>query len=362
MFSSGTGYPTIFDLEELKKDLAGLKKSLEQEGVWRDQEKAKSLSVELKKKEDELSFWEEIERKIKDLKEEKDLIDSIRVETHYSVSLQKDTQNWQQEVERILSRLKEKEVLLTFVGKYDGSDAVLTIRSGAGGTDAQDWAEMLLRMYLKYFEQKRFEAKIVDKSPGKEAGIKSAELQVKGNYVYGYLKGEHGIHRLIRLSPFNVAKTRETSFASVEVVPLIPENKLEIDEKDLKIDTFRAGGPGGQHVNTTSSAVRITHIPTNITVVCQNERSQMQNKQLAMRILKAKIFQRQEEEHQKNLKDLRGEHKEAAFGHQIRSYVLHPYTMVKDHRTGFSVSNVEDVLMGKLDDLIKKYLEYKQTN
>lgn len=300
-------------------------------------------------------FWEEINNKIADLKEEQELLESIGEKDK---DYQKSIFHWEQEVANVLAELREKEILLTFSGKYDRGDAALAIRSGAGGTDAQDFAEMLLRMYLKYLEQKGFEAKIIDKSLGKEAGIKSAELQIKGKYAYGYLKGEHGIHRLVRLSPFNVAKTRETSFVSVEVVPLIPDNKLEVSEKDLKIDTFRAGGPGGQHVNTTSSAVRVTHIPTNITVVCQNERSQMQNKQLAMQILKAKVFRRLEEERQKNLSDLRGERKEAAFGHQIRSYVLHPYTMVKDHRSGFSISDVNKVLNGNLDELIKKYLEW----
>ncbi|MBM3256331.1 MAG: peptide chain release factor 2 [Candidatus Moranbacteria bacterium] len=345
----------MFDLNKLKKETVDLRLKLERENVWRDQRKARSLSVELKDREDELFFWEEINNKIADLKEEQELLESIGEKDK---DYQKSIFHWEQEVANVLAELREKEILLTFSGKYDRGDAALAIRSGAGGTDAQDFAEMLLRMYLKYLEQKGFEAKIIDKSLGKEAGIKSAELQIKGKYAYGYLKGEHGIHRLVRLSPFNVAKTRETSFVSVEVVPLIPDNKLEVSEKDLKIDTFRAGGPGGQHVNTTSSAVRVTHIPTNITVVCQNERSQMQNKQLAMQILKAKVFRRLEEERQKNLSDLRGERKEAAFGHQIRSYVLHPYTMVKDHRSGFSISDVNKVLNGNLDELIKKYLEW----
>lgn len=354
--NSGASYPTIFDLTKLKAELADLKAKSSQENIWQNAEEAKSLLSQTKNKEDELLFWEEVKQRIDNLKEERELIISIgETDKEY----EKNLNQWDQAVIETLSKLREKEILLMFSGKYDRNDAVLTIRSGAGGTDAQDWAEMLLRMYLKYFEQKGFNAKIIDKSPGKEAGIKSTELRVKGNFAFGYLKGEHGIHRLVRLSPFNVAKTRETSFASVEVVPLIPENKLEIDDKDLKIDTFRAGGPGGQHVNTTSSAVRITHIPTNITVICQNERSQLQNKQLAMQILKAKVFQRQEEERQKNIAGLRGERKEAAFGHQIRSYVLHPYTMIKDHRTGFSVSDVNKVLDGQLDDFIKSYLGWK---
>jgi len=355
--SFGISCPTIFDLAKLKTELAELKEKSSQENIWQNPEEAKSLLGQTKNKEDELAFWEEIQNSLGSLKEEKELIASIGEKDE---DYQKNLDQWEKDVDTALNKLKEKQVYLTFSGEYDRGDAVLTIRSGAGGTDAQDWAEMLLRMYLKYFENKGFEANIVDRSPGKEAGLKSVELQVKGSFAYGYLKGEHGVHRLVRLSPFNVAKTRETSFASVELVPLIPDKKIEIDEKDLKIDTFRAGGPGGQHVNTTSSAVRITHIPTNITAVCQNERSQMQNKQVALQILKSKVFQRQEEERQKNITELRGERKEAAFGHQIRSYVLHPYTLVKDHRTGFSVSNVEEVLDGKLDDLIKSYLEYNQ--
>lgn len=321
--------------------------------------------VELKEKENEAGFFDEISAKINGLKEEKEFLESYVGPKHAldnkksKEEYEKNLDIWQKEVEEILLKLKRRETLLMFNGPYDRSDAVLTIKSGAGGTDAQDWAEILLRMYLGYFFQKGFEVKIIDKSHGKETGLKSAELQVKGRFAYGHLRGEHGIHRLVRLSPFNTAKSRETSFASVEIIPFIPDIKLDIEDKDLKIDTFRAGGPGGQHVNTTSSAVRITHLPTNITVVCQNERSQMQNKQLAMQILKAKVFQKQEEEYQSKITDLRGEHQDAAFGHQIRSYVLHPYTMVKDHRTGFSVSDVNKVLNGDLEEFIKNYLEWR---
>lgn len=356
----GISYPTIFDLDSLKTELTKLKDKVNSENLWQNPEEAKNILSETKNKEDEISYWEEIQKNIENLKEEKELLDSM--EDDGGKDYQESVSKWETDLSHVLTKLKEKESMLFLSGPHDKGDAVITIQSGAGGTDAQDWADMLSRMYLKYFERKGYTVKIIDRSPGKEAGIKSAEIQVKGNMAYGYLKGEHGIHRLVRLSPFNVAKSRETSFASVEVVPMIPDIQLDISEKDLKIDTFRAGGPGGQHVNTTSSAVRITHIPTNITVVCQNERSQMQNKQLAMQILKAKVWKRQEEEHQKNLNDLRGERKDAAFGHQIRSYVLHPYTMAKDHRTGFSVSNVEEVLDGKLDDLIKNYLEWKIQN
>lgn len=358
--NSGISFPTFFDLSKQKKELLELKKSIESEDIWQNPHQAKIVLAEAKSKEDEINFWEEIKNNINNLKEEKELYSSLKGDK--SKDLRENIAQWENDVQVVLTNLKAKKMLLYFAKPHDRSDAVITIKSGAGGTDAQDWAEILFRMYLKYFERKGFAVKIIDKNAGKEAGIKGAEMQVKGNYTYGYLKGENGIHRLVRLSPFNVAKSRETSFASVEVVPLVPDIKLEISDKDLKIDTFRAGGPGGQHVNTTSSAVRITHTPTNITVVCQNERSQLQNRQLAMQILKAKVFQRQEEERLRKISDLRGERKNAAFGNQIRSYVLHPYTMVKDHRTGFTVTNVDKVLDGDLDEFIKNYLEWELKN
>ncbi|MFH1183334.1 MAG: PCRF domain-containing protein, partial [Candidatus Moraniibacteriota bacterium] len=308
----GISCPTIFDLAKQREELLDFNKKIESEDIWQKPDEAKIILADAKNKEDEINYWEGIKKNIDNLKEEKELLESMKNDN--DTDYQNNISKWEKEVRNILLKLKEKESLLFFAGPHDRSDVVLTIKSGAGGTDAQDWAGMLLRMYLRYFERKGLAVNIIDKSPGKEAGIKGAELQVKGNFAYGYLKGEHGIHRLVRLSPFNVAKSRETSFASVEAVPLVPDIKLDFSDKDLKIDTFRAGGPGGQHVNTTSSAVRITHVPTNITVVCQNERSQMQNKQLALQILKAKVFLKQEEDRQDKITNLRGEHKEAAFG------------------------------------------------
>jgi len=271
--------------------------------------------------------------------------------------LKEDSNNWEKEVEETLKKLQEKETLLFLNQPHDNSNAVLSIKAGAGGKDAQDWAEMLLRMYLRYLE-KEYDTEILDKTAGKEAGIKQVTVKVEGKYAYGYLRSEHGTHRLVRLSPFNTAHSRETSFAMVEVIPLTEDTGIEIKDKDLKIDTFRSSGPGGQSVNTTSSAVRITHTPTGITVSCQNERSQGQNKETAMKILKSRLLQKKEEEKEKKVSQLKGEQKDASWGNQIRSYVLHPYTMVKDHRTNYSVSNAEKVLDGEIGGFVKKYLRY----
>ncbi len=247
---------------------------------------------------------------------------------------------------------------LRFSGKYDASDVVLTIQSGAGGTDAQDWTAMLLRMYTRWFEKNDASYQIVSEAPGEEAGFKSVSLTVSGAYMYGKLKSEHGVHRLVRLSPFNTANSRETSFAMVEVIPQIdsPE-QIEINEKDLKIDVYRAGGRGGQSVNTTDSAVRITHIPTGITVAIQNERSQLQNKETAMTLMRSKLAQLARDQHKERVDDLKGPNQEAAWGNQIRSYVLHPYTMVKDARSGFQATDVQSVLDGDLDPITNAYLD-----
>ena len=265
------------------------------------------------------------------------------------------------EVAQILARLESRlasfEIECMFSGEHDANNVILSINAGAGGTEAQDWVSMLMRMYLRWAEEKNFPTEIVDMLPGDEAGIKSVTIMIKGHNAYGYLRSEVGIHRLVRISPFDTSRRRHTSFASVFVFPELDDTiEVEIDDKDLRIDTYRASGAGGQHVNKTSSAVRITHLPTNIVVQCQNERSQHRNKDTAMKMLKARLYQREMDMQTEQQQDLHGEKKEIAWGSQIRSYVLQPYQMIKDHRTEHEVGNVDSVLDGNLDSFLKAYL------
>ncbi len=278
----------------------------------------------------------------------------------FELALEEDDEETLKEVRKKLKKLsaaiEDQEVKLFLSGPHDTSNAIVTIHAGAGGTEAQDWVEMLLRMYLRWAEKKGFKTKIIDILPGEEAGIKSVTFIVEGPYAYGHLKAEAGIHRLVRISPFDASGRRHTSFASVSVIPEIEEDiQVEIRPEDLKIETMRASGHGGQHVNKTESAVRITHLPTGIVVQCQNERSQHRNKAIAMAILKARLYELERRKKEEERQKLYGEKKEIAWGSQIRSYVLHPYRLIKDHRTGLEVGNVEAVLDGDLDRFIRAY-------
>ena len=277
------------------------------------------------------------------------------------LSSEEEDEQTAKEVRSKLSEIEEEVVSLEFKrmlgGQDDEKNAIVSINAGAGGTEAQDWAEMLFRMYIRYGERNGYEVEMLDYQPGEEAGIKSATFFVKGSYAYGYLKSESGVHRLVRISPFDSNKRRHTSFASVFVSPEIDEDiHVEIDEKDLRVDTFRAGGKGGQHVNKTDSAVRITHLPTGIVVSCQNERSQHQNRALAMKVLRARLYELEKEKQQEKLEEIHSTKKDIAWGSQIRSYVLHPYRMIKDHRSGYETGNVEPVLDGDLSEFIEAYL------
>jgi peptide chain release factor 2 len=254
------------------------------------------------------------------------------------------------------AELDEFELKVMLSNPHDAKPAILSIHPGAGGTESQDWAQMLMRMYLRWCERAGFKAEVVDLLPGEEAGIKSVTIEVTGDYAYGYLRGETGVHRLVRISPFDASRRRQTSFASVAVAPEVDDVEVSLREDELRIDVFRAGGPGGQGVNTADSAVRITHLPTGIVVQCQNERSQLRNRDTALRVLKARLYEIAEKKQREELSELTGHKKEIAFGSQIRSYTFHPYQLIKDHRTGFEVGNVDAVMDGELDEFIKAYL------
>ncbi len=318
---------------------------MQQPDFWLDQQKA-----------------QEVSRRYESLKKEIDQIGKIKNEIADLKSLATDGGDEAFETElkdqavKIESQLGELEFITYFSGKYDRSNAILAIHAGAGGTEAQDWAEMLLRMYMRFIERKGFGVRVVDQTRGGEAGIKSTTLEVTGDFAYGWLRSEFGVHRLVRISPFDAEKMRHTSFALVEVMPVLEEVAITIDPKDLRIDTYLAGGHGGQSVQTTYSAVRIVHIPTGITVTCQNERSQLQNRETAMKILRGRLHQLAWDERQEEKQKIRGEYHEAAWGNQIRSYVLQPYKMVKDHRTKLETSDTEAVLDGALEPFIKAYL------
>lgn len=319
-------------------------------GFWEDQEAARVTIARVK----ELKGWVEpfdaLSRKVADLAELGALLE-----------LEQDPQleaEWQQEVATLDTELERLELRTMLRGPDDVRDALLTIHPGAGGTESQDWAEMLMRMYSRWAERHGYEVAVLDLLPGEEAGIKSVTLEIKGEYAYGYLKAEKGVHRLVRISPFDAQSRRHTSFASVFVYPLVDDDiEIEIEEKDLRIDVYRSSGAGGQHVNKTSSAVRITHLPTGIVVACQNERSQFQNKATAMKMLKAALYQRELERREEERAKLESEKADIAWGNQIRSYVFQPYTLVTDHRTELKIGDIQRVMNGDIDPFIEAYLK-----
>lgn len=317
-------------------------------GFWDDPRKAEPVLKELKHWTHLDETWQEIKQKADDLQTLEEMV---------APDNKTEMDELKKDYGALEKMFQKAHIELVLNGPYDKNDAIMVISSGTGGVEAQDWAEMLLRMYLRYFEKKGWNATITDKNSGEEAGIKSATIEVKGVMAYGFLKSEHGTHRLVRLSPFNAKNLRQTSFALVEVLPVIPENEgVEINPKDLRVDTFRSSGAGGQHVNVTDSAVRITHIPTGLVVTCQNERSQIQNRAQAMNILRGRLTQRLIEEQKEKIEELKGGYKQAAWGNQIRSYVFQPYTMVKDLRTDAETSQVQEVMDGDLDMFIEAYL------
>lgn len=338
------------DPNELKDRVTQLETLMNEPGFWDDNEKAQKISQEVSELQKIIESWETIER---DCDELLGLVETISPEDD-----PKGAQELHSMVEKFDKKWKDLVITSFLSGEYDRNNAILSIHAGTGGKDAMDFADMLLRMYMRYAEKRGFQVEVLDRSSGEEVGLKSATLMIKGYLAYGYLKSENGVHRLVRLSPFNTKHTRETSFALVEILPEIDSGKaLNIDENDLRVDTYRASGHGGQSVNTTDSAVRITHIPTGLTAQCQNERSQLQNKEQAMKILTAKLQQLMQEQAAETLDDLRGGRKEIKWGSQIRSYVLHPYTMVKDHRTNYETSKVQEVLDGGIEGCIRSYLE-----
>ncbi len=333
-------------IDELEKELITLRDQSSANDFWLNAEHAQSVMKQISKLELRISPWREMQTELSEITELIEIDDdSIRD------SLLK-------QLSSVESRFDEQKRVLQFSGPYDDFNVILGIHAGAGGTDAQDWAQMLLRMYVRWAEAHKYKVKMIDESPGEEAGIKSATIEIEGPFMFGKLSGEHGVHRLVRLSPFNSDNLRQTSFAKVEIMPKVDTpDAVIIDEKELKIDVYRSGGKGGQSVNTTDSAVRITHLPTNIVVAIQNERSQIQNKETAMTILRSRLAQLQIEQHAEKVSELKGPNQSAEWGNQIRSYVLHPYKQVKDLRTRYETSDAEGVLDGRLDEFLESYLE-----
>lgn len=342
----------LFDIEGLREKALSLEKESYDESFWKDIDKAQKIMQEVKSLNNQVKEYDDLMESIEDLEILMDL--AIEEEAYDIYKEIKESLN------KISSVAEEFKLSTLLSGEFDKSNTILSIHSGAGGLEAQDWAEMLLRMYRRWAEQKGFQVETLDILPDTEGGIKSVTLLIKGFNSYGYLKSEKGVHRLIRISPFDSSGKRHTSFASIDVYPELNEDMdIEINPSDLKIDTYRSSGAGGQYVNTTDSAVRITHIPTGIVVQCQSERSQHSNKITAMNMLKAKLVQLKEEEQKEKIEDLQGSYIQIGWGSQIRSYIFHPYSMVKDHRTNMEVGDVDRVMDGDIDPFINEYLKQK---
>ncbi|WP_457625383.1 peptide chain release factor 2 [Persephonella sp.] len=340
--------------EELEKELSYLDREMGKPDFWNDQKKAQETASKRNSIANKLKELRSVEKRLKDADEYIQLL-----EMEYDEETEKEIKEEIHSIEKEINRLETASLLSE---EYDFKNAILTLQAGSGGVEACDWTEMLLRMYIRWAEKNGFDIEMVDYQPDDVAGIKSATVIVKGPYAYGYLKGEQGVHRLVRISPFDANKRRHTSFSAVSVIPEIGEEvKVEIKEEDLRIDTFRASGAGGQHVNTTDSAVRIVHIPTGITVSCQSERSQIQNRAKALQMLKARLYQYELEKQKEKQKELEGEKKDISWGSQIRSYVFQPYQMVKDLRTGYETGNIEAVMDGEIDGFIESYLKWRAT-
>ena len=339
-----------FDIANLKLELTKLETQTMKEGFWNDNINSKKVLDKIKNIKNKVSEYDRLENEILNIQELSEII-LLEKDIELAKDIIKNTISIQNDILKF-------EISTLLSEKYDKNNAIVTIHPGAGGTESQDWAEMLYRMYSRWANKNNYKIKELDYLEGDEAGIKSVTFEIVGENSYGYLKSEKGVHRLVRISPFDSGGRRHTSFASIEVLPEITDDiKIEINSDDLRIDTYRASGAGGQHINKTSSAVRITHIPTNVVVACQSERSQIQNREAAMKMLKSKLFDLKEKEHKEKIEDLKGEQREIAWGSQIRSYVFCPYTLVKDHRTNYEVGNVESVMNGELDGFMEAYLK-----
>ncbi len=337
----------VFDLPSRIQELEALEEKSANPDLWNNPKQARQILQRLSALQEEVDYWKTLRQAIED---------ALELEAFGDEELEPDLEK---EAERLEKELEGAEFRLMLSGPHDRGNAILAIHAGAGGTDSQDWASMLLRMFLRWAEQREYKTEVLNSMEGEGAGIKSVTVAINGQYAYGYLKSERGVHRLVRLSPFDASHRRHTSFVLVEVWPdLEEEAEVEIDPSDLEIETFRASSAGGQHMQKNETAVRITHVPSGIVVACQNERSQTQNRETALRILRARLLQIQEEEHRQQIEDLKGEHVEAGWGNQIRSYVLHPYQMVKDHRTDHETGNVDAVLDGDLNGFMEAYLRH----